>query len=133
MNKITWKKEYNIGHEEIDDQHKNIVELINKLDESASPEISTSIISQVNGYVRHHLNYEEELLKTLDYPGFEQHKELHIHYSKEISNLTIKATFLDDFAPAQLLEFLKKWWDNHILVEDMKYKAFLQRKLNQAD
>jgi len=61
MNKITWKDEYSIGHEEIDDQHKKIVELINELDESDSPEITTSIISKVNGYVRHHLDYEEQL------------------------------------------------------------------------
>jgi len=130
MNKITWKDEYSIGHEEIDDQHKKIVELINELDESDSPEITTSIISKVNGYVRHHLDYEEQLLQSLGYPEFEQHKELHIHYSKEISNLTVQATFLDNFAPAELLEFLKQWWDNHILIEDRKYKAFIQSKLN---
>jgi len=130
MNKITWKNGYSIGHEEIDSQHKKIVELINKLDESDSPEITTDIISKVNGYVRHHLDYEEKLLESLGYSEFKQHKELHIHYSKEISNLTVKATFLDDFAPAELLEFLKQWWDNHILVEDMKYKDFLHSKLD---
>jgi hemerythrin len=130
MNKITWKDEYSIGHEKIDDQHKKIVDLINELDESDSPEITTSIISKVNGYVRQHLDYEEQLLKSLEYPEFEQHKELHTQYAKEISNLTVKATFLDDFAPGELLEFLKKWWDNHILVEDKKYKNFIHNKLN---
>ena len=137
MDKIIWVDEYSVGHKTLDIQHKELIELINKLyeyrNESIDSETINDIITELLKFQNHHLEYEEELLKSLGYPGYKEHKASHAEYTKTISGYTIEAIIKKNIRPIDYLKFIKHWLFDHILVEDMKFKPFLQSKLNMPD
>ena len=67
MDKIIWSKDFSVGCEAIDEQHKKIVELINILivhhNASVHSETIAYVINELMLYSLHHLEYEEKLLE----------------------------------------------------------------------
>jgi hemerythrin len=131
MKKITWTDDYIIGNEKIDEQHQNIVRLINQLvdekDISLNSEIFHAVLNELVIYAYGHLTYEEGLLCDIDYPYFDDHKTLHEDYLEQFSDYSLESLWREDGTPERMLDYLIVWWNNHILVEDMKYKPFLQK------
>jgi len=130
MDKIIWSKDFSVGNILIDEQHKKIVELINILivhhNASVHSETLAYVINELMLYSQHHLECEEKLLEELQYPELSQHKKVHLKYKKKVTDIAMKVTNYDKEMPVELLEFLKDWWFNHILKEDMAYKPFLE-------
>jgi len=129
MDKIVWNENYSVGVEEMDSQHKMLIEMINDLidlaEREAEPsEVSYMIIRMAN-YSLHHLSREEELMSAANYADFDEHLKLHNEYRLNIENLCSAENFgITPTAPA-LLEYLASWLTNHILVEDKKYTECL--------
>ncbi len=133
MNKIEWKDEYSVGVDELDEQHKKIIAMINLLNENQSEksqvEVVRNVLIEMMKYSKYHLDYEEGLLAQNDYPDYKNHKNSHLDYMMAYSSLSIEIMKHEkDQVPKNLLDFLNNWWTHHILVEDMKYKPFFQEK-----
>ncbi|MDR2099566.1 MAG: bacteriohemerythrin, partial [Campylobacteraceae bacterium] len=82
-----WDSSYDIGIEEIDNQHKKIVQYINELHEAHilnDKSIVKNTLSEVTEYVISHFSFEEELMREADYPHFIQHKNIHEHFVSNI-------------------------------------------------
>ena len=133
VDKIIWSEDFSVGCEALDEQHKKIVELINILivhhNASVHSETIAYVINELMLYSLHHLEYEEILLKELQYPEFSQHKEDHSNYKGKVGDIVLKVSKDNKETPVELLEFLQEWWSNHILKEDMAYKPFLENYL----
>lgn len=134
MKKIDWSDKYSVGIPEIDTQHKQIVDEINKLAELVNKqehsEEAHAVLRNIMVYATRHLSYEEDLLIDNDYPGYEQHHDCHNKY-----RLGFYSIFADPNEPLEnKMDFLRQWWNQHILEEDMKYKPFFQEnEINQND
>jgi len=132
LEKIIWKDEFSVGNKALDDQHKIIVKNINELSEhsekSTYTECITRILNEIYKYVHIHLEYEELLLEKLDYPEVEEHKKCHLEYHETVAEILVKASSHDESSITEMLNFLIHWWKNHILIEDMAYKPFLESK-----
>ena len=134
MDKIIWDESFSVGNEILDNQHQNILRMINELIDNRQSNISsekvTNILDDLMLYVRQHIDYEEVILEQLDYPEFSQHKSSHLLLQEQLAELMYGASEqvlshgqYDDNIPKEVLEFLMCWWQKHILVEDMKYKS----------
>jgi len=131
MKAIVWSDEYSVGVQKLDDQHKNIINLVNELHKatgiSSCDQTLHDIMDKMCKYASDHLDYEESLLKEIDYPEFDDHQKGHRKYIEAVADYAIDAT-LEDFAiPDKLLTFLNEWWLKHILEEDMKYKPYFAK------
>ena len=133
MDKIIWDESFSVGNETLDNQHQNILRMINVLIDNQQSNISsekvTNILDDLMLYVRQHIDYEEVILEQLDYPEYSQHKSSHLLLQEQLAELMYGASEqvlshgkYDDNIPKEVLEFLMCWWQKHILVEDMKYK-----------
>ena len=75
MELISWKDSLNVGIVEIDEQHKKLVGLINKLFEAMangkSSEIMKSVLGELSNYVNTHFATEEKLMKQFGYEDYE--------------------------------------------------------------
>lgn len=130
MSTIEWKSIYEIGIENIDAQHKQLIEIINRLHEAnvtgTSKMIVGEILQELLDYTIFHFNEEEMFLTNHNYPGFDKHKSEH----EEFKNKIIK--FIDDSKKQQLLisikviEYLKEWTISHILGNDKEYAEFIK-------
>ena len=127
-----WKKTYNTGIKEIDDQHKKFFELINKLYSENSKQrkiaIVSSIIMELEDYASYHFKYEEDLFTQYNYPEFEieLHLEKHSNFTKRILKYKEEVYASEDLSFHRLAEFLRKWLIDHILVTDMRFANYVK-------
>ncbi len=133
MDKITWSEKFSVGDTSLDSQHVYIIDLINRLidceNHPANPDLISDTLSEINDYSRYHLEYEENLLEKLEYPEYNEHKIFHLEYLEKTTDFSSKGSPFDNKLTLEMLDFLTDWWLNHILVEDIKYKPFLEQKL----
>ena len=132
MNKIIWKDEFSVGVDALDQQHKQIIEVINSLIEkpgifSRHKNVSSALLELTN-YVQEHFLLEERLLEENGYPTLLEHSKKHTTYSEKIADLCKESLSGKNEVPKELLNFLSHWWTNHILHEDMQYKEFFKEK-----
>jgi hemerythrin-like metal-binding protein/PAS domain S-box-containing protein len=130
QNKLIWSDEYLTGNRIIDTQHRTMFSFINTLnahlkDEKLSDEVIDAVM-QLNDYGTHHLNYEENLLKEIEYPEYEEHRKFHKRYQDTISKFMNNMSNNNTVNIKEMLDFLMSWWKDHILKEDMKYKHHLE-------
>lgn len=135
--KYPWKKEYDIGIEEINNQHKKMLTIINRLyNESEKPDISkefiSSIITKLEEYADYHFSTEEYNFMKYDYKGAKQHILIHRQFKRKIA--MFKEEFeRDNNILNELIDFTKNWLIHHILHEDMKYAPYLKSDNNSEN
>lgn len=123
---LEWGKKYSIGLDEIDNEHKILIGLINKLYKSygntSDKRHTRKIIDELLDYTIYHFGTEEEYFYKFDYPDKENHMEQHQIFINKIKDF--KENFkqgTDTAIGFDIIDFLMKWFVNHILKVDVKY------------
>jgi hemerythrin len=129
MSLVRWSDEYSVCIKEIDEQHKQLFDLINKLHdamkETKANNILGKVIKDLVSYTKYHFSSEEILLKNCNYPNFEQHKLLHDEFFKRIKEIEEKY-FNDSVSLSQeVLQYLIDWLVYHIKNTDKQYSMFI--------
>ena len=126
---ITWRDEYSVGIDSIDQQHKKLINLINQLttavDYSTGEEFEREALAEVVEYTKAHFTYEEGLLEENTYPDFEAHKAEHRAMIKEVELVLSEYEEDHDMAVRHACDYLKGWLINHINGTDKQYSSFL--------
>ncbi len=127
-NFIDWSDELSVGIEEIDEQHKVLLKLINQMHtaihERHGSEAVDSILAELIEYTRIHFAVEESLMRILNYSGYIEHHEQHQELLEHVVQLQKKLASGKTAISFELMHFLKKWLTQHILEEDMLYSGF---------
>ncbi|PVZ63004.1 hemerythrin [Pelagibaculum spongiae] len=122
---VEWTEQLSVGIEEIDEQHKILVGLLNDLHRSIvehhGSEQAMQTLDKLVEYTRIHFAVEESLMRILGYPDYEEHKEHHEMLITEIGRLQQKLRDDHKSITFELLHFLKTWLTKHILDDDMAY------------
>lgn len=126
---MQWRPEFNLGLEEIDNQHKKIVELINTLNEAflknTTADQLNHIFSELIDYADYHFKAEEDLFVKHNFPFAEEHIQMHDSFTQKVTSLRnqfdmgVPVTF-------RVISFLKKWLTNHILDADREYASLIR-------
>ena len=129
FSKVLWSPELSLDNEDIDAQHQKLFSLTNELighaDADAHSEIINETLYELLQYIDVHFSDEEEMLKNINYPKFDEHKKLHRGFTKKI------AMFCQDVVKGRakiaehLLEFLIAWITQHTSIDDQDYKKYL--------
>lgn len=79
------------GNETLDDQHKELIDRFNKLISSCKKSneklVAVNTLDYLSDYVDYHFKTEEDLLKEISYPGYEQHKKQHEDFKQTLTDL----------------------------------------------
>lgn len=120
-----WQPEYSVGVIEIDEQHKRLLDLLNRLQEAMAGgrgrQALGPIVSELVLYTERHFATEERLMRAHQYPDFEAHRKEHETLTRTVQE------FLKEFETNKLamtvrvMQFLKNWLISHILNTDKKY------------
>ncbi len=129
---MPWSDDFLTGIQQIDDQHRWLVDAINKLHDAniqADPdrEMVGDVLHGLVEYAINHFIVEEDLFKRFDYPESAAHLAEHNGFNRKATAL------LDQFEKGEAvneaaLEFLKDWLKHHILEIDMAYVPFFKEK-----
>jgi hemerythrin len=132
-NFVEWTDNLSVGIEEIDEQHKILVNLINRLfDETVLHQATTNVIEEILHelveYTVIHFAVEESLFRIFHYPGTESHTRHHDELKAQVLDIQKKIQRGEATVNNELLMFLKKWLENHIISEDKLYGPFLLKQ-----
>ncbi|WP_316900260.1 bacteriohemerythrin [Pseudodesulfovibrio indicus] len=132
---IVWSDAIATGIKLIDDQHKELIRIINLLNsamqQGKGKGVLGPILSDLRSYTTFHFNQEKDLFERYGYPETEEHLAVHDDLMRQAFD------FIDKFETGQtamsrdLFYFLKDWLVNHIQGTDMKYVQFMKAALNQ--
>jgi len=130
-NFVEWSEKYATGIETIDKQHKELVELINRLygacmqgGEGVGPAFKKAMHSMVE-YVRFHLTDEMKLLERIDYPKIAEHKVQHDILVRDILSASQGFEGGGTLVPIKFVRSLKDWVFGHIAVYDKAYAEYI--------
>jgi len=126
---ITWKDEYSVGLDSIDQQHKKLINLINQLttavDYSTGEEFEREALAELVDYTKTHFTFEEGLMEDNGYPDFEAHKAQHRLMMAEVEAVLAEYEQDHDAAMRHACNYLQEWLINHINGTDKQYSSFL--------
>ncbi len=129
---IIWDDiKYGVGLNSIDEQHKKLVDLINKLHDGmlkgASKLILKEIIDEMIKYTKYHFGYEEENMKKFGFPDFDEHKKVHDAFTDKVITFQEKYLVGEILLSIEIINFLRDWLLTHIAGTDRKYIELFKR------
>ncbi len=132
MAQLDWMPALAVGNKVIDEQHRSLFALINRLDEALGshrerPAVIT-VIQELGDYVRDHFGLEERLFVEKAYPGAEAHIQEHGGFVARIMAFQMDYLAGKSELTPELVGFLKAWLTNHISLTDRKYRPWLSDK-----
>jgi len=129
MSLFAWKSEFDVGHSEIDSQHKRLFEIAAELHAAMlagkGHAALDRILSSLIAYTKLHFATEEGLMQKHHYPDYSHHKAEHDSLTGQV------LAFQKEFQSGQktitidLMKFLSGWLTHHIGGTDRKIAAFL--------
>ncbi|MHC4222495.1 MAG: bacteriohemerythrin [Planctomycetota bacterium] len=132
MEKIEWDPSFSVGVKLLDTQHKQIIEMVNRLisdaDTTVRSETVSELLTRLTKYANEHFQTEERLLREHGYPDLARHEERHKAFRKQVVDLCQDAMAHVDSVPEELLRFLKDWWTEHILKSDLECRSFFEER-----
>jgi len=125
---IPWEARYEVGIEVIDGQHRQLLELVNRLsdDLGAGRDFDQLVESlrELVRYTEHHFATEERLMDEVG-AGAERHRSEHRRLIDGLMRYTVS---LDAGAVSRSSRFLQDWLFRHIDEVDRPFAAFLRSR-----
>jgi hemerythrin len=133
--KMEWQESYSVGVEELDAQHRRIMELINEIaEQSEKPQSKATCFVVLNAMIKYaetHFSTEEAYLEKHGYPKYPKQQEEHEKFVDEVFNMTQELDGENPLTLRMLAIYLQDWYAEHILGFDQEYKVFLSKKLTE--
>jgi hemerythrin len=126
-----WSSDYSVNIKAIDEQHQELVNILNRLFVAVSKfegdKVIAGILDALMSYTQTHFALEERLMRQAKYQDLDAHIEEHRKLMSQLEQLSRK--FLIEEKPIyfEMLVFLKNWLKGHIQGVDTKYSAALQK------
>lgn len=122
---FTWYKTYSVNNEELDNHHKALFNLINRLYENCFGKENTHclepIIEELVSYSNYHFSAEEQYMRDRGYKDIDKHRAEHRVFTQKALQLQ-QIVNKDDFELSkELIVFLGNWLLHHVMEEDKKY------------
>jgi hemerythrin-like metal-binding protein len=126
---IVWGKILSVGIDEIDEDHRKLVNIFNILNhsvmEGASPDYLAAILEELINCTVWHFSHEERLMLKYRYAQIEEHKAAHRELIKSAKELQQNILDADRRVADEQLEFLERWLTEHILTTDLRLGSYL--------
>ena len=136
---INWTSELEVGIPGIDDQHRRLVEIINRFDDAMrkgkGSRIMNEILKELVGYTQEHFAVEEREMELVGYEGLPKHQAMHRQLLQKIERFEFEYNQEGRRVTSEVQEFLKYWLTSHIMKDDKSFAASVLHAVatNEAD
>ncbi|PWC50900.1 bacteriohemerythrin [Azospirillum sp. TSA6c] len=128
MEPIQWSRWMSVGNDALDEDHRVLIAIVNKLYDDTNrqdPTLIEAILDELIAYTRHHFAEEEAQMEQLNYPTFAAHKALHDRLTQQVES------YRDEFRAGgsrisgeEVFLFCSDWLGKHILKEDTRFGEY---------
>jgi len=127
---VGFDKKYETGILWQDTQHRQLIDLMEKLSDSnareADPKMFTYTTAFLVMYVTHHFKLEEQYMKAYGYPESKFHLKEHQNYIDMVKTFRRDHTQFSVEGALFLEKNILKWILEHIMDNDQKLGAFIR-------
>ena len=122
---ISWDDKLSVNVNEIDGQHKKLIDMLNYLNDAMkagqAKDVLGRILDGLISYTAHHFGTEEKHMVATNFPDYAAHKAEHEQFVTKV--LEFKQGFDEGnaFVTMEIMQFLCDWVSKHILGTDKKY------------
>ena len=133
MKDIVWGDILSVEVDEIDEDHRKLVNIFNILNHSVaegeSPEYLAAVLEELINCTVWHFSHEERLMLKHGYPEMEAHKVEHQALIRSARKLQQELLQVNKPVAEEEIVFLERWLTEHILTFDMRLGTYLARVL----
>jgi hemerythrin-like metal-binding protein len=128
---IEWHESHSVGVPSIDEQHKRLVALTNRLFlaimNEAGETVLESVLNDLADYAVYHFTHEEELLRRHGYPEelLAEHRTEHKDLTDRVHEYIARYREAPSNLDLSVYVFLRDWTTEHMSRSDSKYSEFL--------
>ncbi len=128
---IIWSEDFLIGIEELDYEHRCLIEDINKLHrellEHADMDRIEDTLGRIHARMQAHFALEEHVMVSHEYPHYPEHKAEHERLLDEYTELMTKFERDPNLSDRDAIQgVLCQWIVNHILTSDKKMSLMIK-------
>jgi len=130
--KIKWLLSFETGVASIDNDHRTLVEVIQKIENALTVgdlKICSGLFSEFMKLAADHFDREENMLRTIDFPRVESHRAAHKRLL-DMGTETLKKvdSGLDQDGTAKCLEEMIYFLLEDVIKVDAEFKSYAQEK-----
>ena len=107
-----------------------LIELISLLQDSIANRTGSAaighVLKELVEYSRNHFPAEEELMKRCQYVEYERHRAKHQEFTKQVTSILLRLKKDKEVTVYELISLLRKWVDDHLIIEDLKFKRAME-------
>lgn len=111
----TRSQPYSVGLAYVDAQHQQWIAILNRLHaamrEGNALEIQGKLLQELVAFSRAHFANEEFMLQRRNYPSLSAHRQLHIAFNRQVSDLQIQMN-ADSSLTLEVMDLLRGWLSN---------------------
>lgn len=127
--RLEWNGSLSVGVQSIDDQHRQLFELLDELQrantEDREASLRLEIVDDLIDHTKIHLAFEETLLARHGYPDLVPHRAAHARLAAQVEVHAAVAQSGAGPLGGELYFFLRTWLNGHICGTDRLYSRFL--------
>ncbi|MEO8331191.1 MAG: bacteriohemerythrin [Gallionella sp.] len=131
MKDIAWGKVLSVEVDEIDEDHRKLLNIFNILNhavtEGESPDYLAAVLKELINCTAWHFSHEERLMLKYGYEEIEEHKAAHQELINRAMKLQQEILQADKPVTDEDIVFLEHWLTGHILTADMRLGAYLSQ------
>ena len=128
---IVWDTALETGHARIDEQHRSLVEILNRLHlamkQGKGRNELEGILVFLKDYTLNHFAMEEGLMAQHRYSAAVRHREIHADLVRQVADLVERFQHGSSLT-LEIMNFLEDWLVQHIQGEDARFAAELKGK-----
>lgn len=125
---LEWDDRYSVGVSRFDKQHRQLIKLINDLNEAMKLNKDDTyvnrILDELVDYTVNHFSSEENLMKRYNYPDFDAHVRIHKDLVAKVADFQKQFKSGNAMLNVELMQFLRSWLVDHIQGTDQRYGSF---------
>lgn len=134
--KIEWTDDLSVGVPEMDEQHKQLIALLDEfysaIEQGEREEGIRNLFEGVDRYTLFHFSAEEAFLEQIGYPELASHRQTHEMFRREYLAAMERHEAGDRKAVRDLVAFLFSWLYTHINKTDKRYGLFVRQRAGQG-
>lgn len=124
MSELRWRDEFSVGIDEVDHEHRELIDLIarlqKELESGAGRHEVIVYLGEIYAQIASHFALEEKMMRETGYPAYADHKEDHETLLDDLRDIMDEVEDDGILDGVRLTDDLDRWFSDHFRTHDAK-------------